>query len=163
MKLLIDQAAALEAAGATVHFITTQPLGFVSGHSGPNAHIAALLEKGVPPMPPTWKLTCDPELTLVAPDAPDTNVTRLHKEGWLMVQPAMAVLDTSTGKALPELTWSWKTMGYTASDDAKSVPQPSGSAGSILAIRPDPTDLCAAIKERRPARLVDFTGTLGWR
>ena len=75
----------------------------------------------------------------------------------MMMQPAMVVLDSS-GEALPQLTWSWKTMGFTASDDSAMLPQ----FGSIIAYRPDASDLAAAIEQRRPAKMVDLSEALGW-
>lgn len=33
-----------------------------------------------------------------------------------MVQPAVVLVDASTGKTIKECTWSWKTMGITKSD-----------------------------------------------
>ena len=68
-----------------------------------------------------------------------------------MVQPTLVVLD-SDGKVLPELTWSWKTMGFAGDQDYVESPV---AGVKVYACRPEIADLAAAIRERRPVKLAN--------
>jgi len=89
------------------------------------------------------------ERKLIVTEAADIYVSRVHREGWTMVQPTLVVLD-SNGKVVPECSWSWKTMGIAPDQDY--APGPQGIKMTIMA-RPDVTDWAAAIRERRAIKL----------
>ena len=84
----------------------------------------------------------------------------------------LVVIDVATGKTIPELTWSWATMGLSADQLDESVEVLAPATPHIertperartfihppprttpLRRRPVISDLRAAIKERRPVRL----------
>ena len=73
-----------------------------------------------------------------------------------MVQPALVVIDNATGKTIPELTWSWKTMnledGYTETTEVTPGVE-------LVAFRPVISDIRAAIAERRRVKLASVAMT----
>mmetsp|Transcript_22335 Transcript_22335/g.43451 ORF Transcript_22335/g.43451 Transcript_22335/m.43451 type:complete len:97 (-) Transcript_22335:368-658(-) len=74
-----------------------------------------------------------------------------------MVQPAVVVIDTKTGKTITECTWSWKTMGL----DEKHITNKMHEVVPgvpLVTYRPVIADLRAAIKERRPPKIADNRG-----
>jgi len=113
-----------------------------------------LTSRGVPPIPEYVKLSSDPGKTLLVQSAGDIYTSKMeagHGPTYEMVQPAIVVLDTDTGEAIKECTWSWKTMGLT-SDQLNETYEVE--PGKILVLyRPVISDLRASIKERRPVRL----------
>ena len=134
--------------GATIKLITSEP-----EPKGDDALLAKLLSRGALEgltLPASMSLTQDPEMRTIIPEVADIYVSRVHKEGWTMVQPTLVVVDLSSGKVLPELSWSWKTMGYTADQDY--VAGPSGIP--VFRCRPDIHDLGDAIRERRAVKLI---------
>ena len=60
----------------------------------------------------------DPAHKLLATDAGEIFLTQTQSgymgQTYEMVQPALVVIDVATGKTIPELTWSWGTMGLSA-------------------------------------------------
>ena len=60
----------------------------------------------------------DPHHNLLATDAGEIFLTQTQSgymgQTYEMVQPALVVIDVATGKTIPELTWSWATMGLSA-------------------------------------------------
>lgn len=60
----------------------------------------------------------DPAHKLLATDAGEIFLTQTQSgymgQTYEMVQPALVVIDVATGKTIPELTWSWATMGLSA-------------------------------------------------
>jgi len=143
----MDYAGKLAAEGIHVHLVTCEP-----DPVGDEAMLAKLLSRieGRPPLlPPSMKLSADPERKLIVTEAADIYVSRVHREGWTMVQPTLVVLD-SNGKVVPECSWSWKTMGIAPDQDY--APGPQGIKMTIMA-RPDVTDWAAAIRERRAIKL----------
>mmetsp|Transcript_15913 Transcript_15913/g.48120 ORF Transcript_15913/g.48120 Transcript_15913/m.48120 type:complete len:83 (+) Transcript_15913:347-595(+) len=73
-----------------------------------------------------------------------------------MVQPALVVLGPD-GDVVPELTWSWKTMGIADGKEMDMVPtqawDPPPRDVPLVTMRPHIPDLLAAIQERRPVKL----------
>ena len=65
-------------------------------------------------------------------------------------QRELIVGDRATGKTVPELTWSWKTMDLPNGVEEYSEVEPGVE---LVAFRPVISDLRAAIKERRPVKL----------
>jgi hypothetical protein len=132
----------------SIHMVVCEP-----DPVGSDAVATKLMSRGVlagMSLPPTVKLSQDTEMKLIVQETADIYVSRMHREGWLMVQPALVVLD-ETGKVVPELTWSWKTMGFTGDQDYETGPQ----GIPVFRCRPDFSDIGTAIKERRPIRLID--------
>jgi len=97
----------------------------------------------------------DPAHKLLATDAGEIFLTQTQSgymgQTYEMVQPALVVIDVATGKTIPELTWSWATMGLSADQLDESAEVLPGV--ELVAYRPVISDLRAAIKERRPVRL----------
>ena len=103
-------------------------------------------------LPDALTLISDPEHELLVPDAGDIFIKVAQEnymnQSYVMVQPALILIDKATGKVVPELTWSWKTMDYGDDESAEVSP-----GVELVAYRPVISDLRAAIKERRPVRL----------
>lgn len=97
----------LLADGVKTTLVTAQP-------GGSEFLQEALITRGCAKLPPTVELVSDPDHSLLVSDAGDIFVTleenRYMNATYNMVQPALVVIDTASGKTVPELTWSWKTM-----------------------------------------------------
>eukprot|EP00966_Prymnesium_polylepis_P322075 7378341-Prymnesium_polylepis.2 len=71
-----------------------------------------------------------------------------------MVQPALVLIDIASGKTVPELTWSWKTMDLGLEEWSEVMPDVR-----LVSYRPVISDLRAAIRERRPVKLASTQST----
>jgi hypothetical protein len=131
--------------GVTVTLVTAQP-------GGPEFLQSALLDRGVARLPETLTLVSDPDHNYLISEVSDIFVTVQQEsymnQKYMMVQPALVLIDKSTGKVVPELTWSWKTMEHGVDESSEVLP-----GVELVAYRPVISDLKAAIKERRPVRL----------
>ena len=131
--------------------ITAQPGGTAYIHN-------ALMERGVAKLPDTVTLVSDPEHNMLVHDAGDIFVLEpqmAYPPGeYTMIQPALVLIDTATGKVVPELTWSWKTMDYGVDESSEVSP-----GVELVAYRPIIADLRAAIKERRSVKLASVALT----
>ena len=67
-----------------------------------------------------------------------------------MRQPSLVVLDQ--GRVVPECTWSWITMDHRETKDLDLVTF-QGKDVALVTIRPDMTDLLAAVREKRAVNL----------
>ena len=115
---------------------------------------AALWVRGVDKLPDCVTLVSDPGHELLVKDAGDVFLTQVRSDyppsTYDMVQPALVLIDRATGKTVPELTWSWKTMDLPNGVEEYSEVEPGVE---LVAFRPVISDLRAAIKERRPVKL----------
>lgn len=106
-------------------------------------------------MPPSVQLSSDPEHKLLARDAGDIYTSKTQDKmmgvSYQMLQPALVVIDTATGKVIPALTWSWKTMGIQGDNLTELYEVQPGV--QLVTYRPLIADLRAAIRERRPVKL----------
>jgi len=137
-----------------VHLVTAQP-------GGTEFLTKALLERDLPNppgVPPSVQLTSDPEHKLLAEvkqDVGDIFVIKTQDKmmgvSYQMVQPAVVVIDTATGKAIPSCSWSWKTMGITG-DNLTELYEVEPSV-HLVTKRPVIADLRAAIRERRQVKI----------
>jgi len=134
-----------------VHLVTAQP-------GGTEFLTKALLERDLPNppgVPPSVQLSSDPEHKLLAQDAGDIFTTKTQDKmmgvSYQMVQPAIVVIDTATGKAIPSCSWSWKTMGVTGDNLTELYEVESGV--HLVTYRPVIADLRAAIRERRQVKV----------
>ena len=119
---------------------------------------AALWVRGVDKLPDCVTLVSDPGHELLVKDAGDVFLTQVRSDyppsTYDMVQPALVLIDRATGKTVPELTWSWKTMDYGVDESFEVSP-----GVELVAYRPVIADLRAAIKERRPVKLASVALT----
>ena len=127
--------------------VTAQPGGTAFLQKG-------LSDRGIAQLPESITLVSDPEHALLVKDAGDIFVTqkeeRYMSQSYEMVQPALVLIDKATGKVVPELTWSWKTMGLDGPLDESMEVAPGVE---LVAFRPVISDLRAAIRERRPVQV----------
>ena len=134
--------------GVSTTVITAQP-------GGSEFLQEALITRGCEKLPSTVKLISDPDHALLVKDAGDIFLTEVQSnymdQTYTMVQPALVVIDSETGKTLPELTWSWKTMELAPDQLVETHEILPGL--ELVAYRPVISDLRAAIKERRPVKL----------
>ena len=139
-------AADLLSDGVSLTLVTAQP-------GGAEFLQQAMLERGGATIPEIVTLVSDPEHEYLVKDAGDVFVIvtqdEMMDQKYQMVQPALVLIDKATGKTIPELTWSWKTMNLPNLEEDYEV-----SPGiELVAMRPVVSDLRAAIKERRPVKL----------
>lgn len=144
--------------GVSITLVTAQP-------GGADFLQQSLIARGTPALPASVVLVSDPDHALLVKDAGDIFVVdatdgsqAFMNQTYDMVQPALVVLDKATGATIPELTWSWKTMGLAANqvrEDAEVAP-----GVELVAFRPVISDLRAAIQERRPVELAPVALTM---
>ena len=148
---MANVAADLLSDGVSVTLITAQP-------GGSDFIQSELMARGVDKLPDIVSLVSDPEHSLLVEDAGDifaTSPQTAYAPGeYTMIQPALVLIDNATGKTVPELTWSWKTMDYGVDESFEVSP-----GVELVAYRPVIADLRAAIKERRPVKLASVALT----
>mmetsp|Transcript_32707 Transcript_32707/g.89541 ORF Transcript_32707/g.89541 Transcript_32707/m.89541 type:complete len:136 (+) Transcript_32707:327-734(+) len=116
------------------------------------------MERGSAKLPDIVELVSDPEHRLLVKDAGDIFVTKMEdnymNQTYEMVQPALVLIDIASGKTVPELTWSWKTMDLGLEEWSEVMPDVR-----LVSYRPVISDLRAAIRERRPVKLASTQST----
>jgi hypothetical protein len=144
-------AADLLSDGVKVKLVTAQPGGSEFLQQG-------LMERGSAKLPDIVELVSDPEHRLLVKDAGDIFVTKMEdnymNQTYEMVQPALVLIDIASGKTVPELTWSWKTMDLGLEEWSEVMPDVR-----LVSYRPVISDLRAAIRERRPVKLASTQST----
>lgn len=159
LTTLQEQASALKAAGIELQVLSAEP-------GGEEEVRKRLLEREVPQL----------DFTVIAdPDKKFLNDSKLPQDIFIiddfeidytgpykMIQPALVVFDDD-GNLIPEMTWSWKTMGTkenpiicdlhgSARVDTEPWAGPVQKA-MLLTMRPLASDIIAAIQEKRQIKL----------
>jgi len=130
----------------------------ITAQPGGEAYLQkALIDRGMARLPDEVELVSDPSHALLVRDAGDIFLIETQDkymgDKYKMVQPALVVIHTPTGRSIPELTWSWKTMKER--DPSMSLDESAEVAPGVelVAFRPVIKDLHVAVKERRPVKV----------
>jgi len=158
LTALQSQYASLKEAGVQVVAITAEP-------GGSEAVRKRLLERKVPPL--DYELRSDPEHSFLTsgPPTPPKDLFIMEDHQWevsgdyKMVQPALVVYGADD-EIIPEMSWSWKTMGLDAGvanwdtrvDTQAWAGEPIKQV-LLVTMRPVMSDLLKAIQEKRPVKL----------
>lgn len=154
---LIQAAPDLRSEGISIHLVTAQPKSV--------SELRQMFSNRGITVPDFIRLSSDPDHKLLVQDTGDIYTikpTTFDGHMYMMVQPAVVVIDLQTGNSIKECAWSWKLMFsenvYTLGDgqvrrtQLDELYQPIPGV-KLVTYRPVISDLQSAIREKRMVKV----------